>query len=182
MKSRELTKLMQSEFDSGETLQAIYEKHQSDSIKERKLAYMVATLKDKDLIKKHKMANNILIGIMVFITMISAFLGYTIGLEATPNSAIYWSAIAIIPMIFLYGFIKVNYQAYLIYIILSITRFPETLTDFGADPVAGIVGLVITISLISHVLYLKLKLFPYMAFFSPKKNSDNQYLVAENNQ
>jgi hypothetical protein len=180
LKTKGLIKLMQSELDSGVSLQAIFEKNKSDDIKEKKLAYLVSSLKDKTLIQKYKTANNVLIGIMVVITIISAFAGYGIGVEATPNSAIYWTAIAIIPMLFLYGFFKINFQAYLAYLFLTISQFPKYLINFGAEPVTDIIGLVVSISIIALVWFLKGKLFPYMGFLGAKKNADKQYLVAVN--
>ncbi len=171
---------MQNEFDSGKSLQAIYEKYKSDNIKEKKLAYMVSSLKDNSLIQKYKTANNILIGIMVVITIITVFASYGIGLDVTPDSAIYWTIFSIIPLLFLYGFIKVNFQAYLIYIVLSFSQFSNSFKDFGADPMTDIIGLAVSLSIIAFVWFLKMKLFPYMGFLSPKKNSDKQYLVAVN--
>ena len=180
MKTKDLIKLMQSEFDSGESLHTIYEKNKNDGIKEKKLAYLVGSLKDASLIKQYKTPNNVLIGAMAIITIISAFAGYYIGLEVTPDTAIYWSAIAIIPMMFLYGFIKMNYQAYLAYLALTISQFPKLFTNFGADPVFDITGLVVSISVIGLVFYLKINLFPYMSFFGAKKNDNKEYLVALN--
>ena len=171
---------MQNEFDSGESLQTIYENNKSDDIKEKKLAYLVGSLKDNSLIKKYKTANNVLVGIMVVLTIFTAFAGYGLGVEASSDSAIYWTALAIFPIIFLIGFIKNIYQIYLIYLVLTLSQFPKSLTNFGADPVYDIIGLVVSISVIALVWFLKVRLFPYMGFFGPKKNSDKQYLLAVN--
>lgn len=179
MKNKELIKLMQSEFDSGDSLQNIFEKYKSEDIKEKKLAYFVGSLKDKILIKKHKIANNILIVLMGLFTIIAALSGYVMGLEVTPNTPIYWVALAIIPMIFLYGFIKHNHQTYFAYIMLTITQLPKSFNNVGGDIVPDVIGLLISLSTIILVWYLKSKLFPYMGFLGPKKNADKQYLISE---
>jgi len=178
MKNKELIKLMQSEFDVGESLQNIYEKYKSEDIKEKKWAYFVGALKDKTLIKKHKIANNVLIVLMGLFTILAALSGYAMGLEVTPNTAIYWIAVAIIPMMFLYGFIKHNYQTYVAYITLAITQLPKSFSNVGGDIVPDVMGLLISLSTITLVWYLRSKLFPYMGFLGPKKNADKQYLIS----
>ncbi len=177
MKNKELIKLMQSEFDVGESLQNIFEKYKSEDIKTKKLAYFVGTLKDKALIKKHIIANNILIVLMGLFTILAALSGYAMGLEVTPNTPIYWVAVAIIPMIFLYGFIKHNYPTYVAYSMLIITQLPKSFHNVGGDIVPNIIGLLISLSTIIFVWYLKSKLFPYMGFLGPKKNADKQYFI-----
>lgn len=179
MKNKELMKLMQSEFDFGKSLQSIFEKYKSEDIKEKKLAYFVASLKDKTLIQKYKIANNILIVLMGLFTIIAALSGYAMGLEMTPNTPIYWCAVAIIPMIFLYGFIKHKHNTYVAYIMLSITQLPKLFSNVGGELAFDVIGLLVSLSIIILVWYLKLKLFPYMGFLGPKKNADKQYLVSE---
>ena len=175
MNKKELIKTMQSEFDNGEALSNIYEKYKSEDISEKKFATLVASLKDQNLILKHKTANRVLISLMVLITIFTAIAGYGIGVDAASTNPIYWCAIAIIPMIFLYNFVKVNYQAYLAYVLLSITQFPKSLDNFGAELVTDIIGVALSIFLIAFVWYLKNKLFPYMGFFGVKKGANEQY-------
>jgi len=180
LKNKELIQLMQSDFDSGESLPNIFEKYKNNNVKEKRLAYFVASLKDKSLIEKYKNANKVLVGIMVVLTIFTAFTGYAIGSEVTPESALYWTAIAIIPALFVYGFIKINYQAYLVYILLCISQFHKNFVGFGTDMAADIIGLIISISILALVWFLKSKLFPYMGFIGPKKNQDKRYLVEVN--
>lgn len=179
MKKKELIKVMQAEFDDGETLSNIYDNHKDNDFSEKRYATLVGSLRDKKLITKHKMANNVLIGLMVLITFFTAIAGYGIGVNSGSSNPIYWCAIAIIPLIFLYNFIKVNYQAYLVYVILSITQFPKALDNFGADLVMDIIAVALSVFLIAFVWYLKVKLFPYMGFWGVKKDSNEQYAFSK---
>ena len=172
---KELIKTMQTEFDNGDTLSNIYEKHKGEDISEKKFAILVASLKDNNLILKHKIANKVLIFVMVLVTIFTAIAGYGIGVDVASPNPIYWCAVAIIPMIFLYNFVKVNYQAYLAYVLLSIIQFPKSLENFGAELVTDIIGVVLSLFLIALVWYLKNKIFPYMGFFGVKKDANKQY-------
>ena len=115
---------------------------------------------------------------MILITIFTAIAGYGIGVDSASTNPIYWSAIAIIPIIFLYNFVKVNYQPYLVYVLLSVTQFPKSLDNFGAELVTDIIGVALSIFLIAFVWYLKNKLFPYMGFFGVKKSANEQYAFA----
>jgi len=179
MNKRKLIKTMQAEFDAGETLQKIYIKYNDSGISEKNLAALVGRLKDKNLIKKHKLAKNALIALMVLITFFTAVSGYNIGLNGGYNNPIYWSFIAVIPAIFLYGFIKVNYQIYMAYLILSLTQFPKSFKNFGDDLIIDVIGIAFAIFLIAFVWYLKNKLFPYMLLFGARRNSNKQYVFSK---
>lgn len=167
---------MQNELDNGASLEEIFEKHQDNKFSSKKYALMVATLKDKRLIEKHKRANSILIFLMIVLTVLTAVAGYILGIEADLGSPYYWAAIAIVPLLFLYNFIKVNYQAYAIYLILSITQFPRGFEDLGEDIVADVIGISFSILLIALVWYLKAKLFPTMGFVGVKKNFEGKFI------
>lgn len=186
MKNTKLKKLMQADFDSGDSLQNIFDKYTSEGIKESKLAYFVSTLKDNALIKKHKLANNILLGFMFIVTVFTVFIAYSVGTKLTPDTPIYWISIvitivmAIIPMLFLYGFIKNTYQAYLAYIIFAVIQLPISVGGFSSSNVVYEIGVLISLFIFIFVLYLKYKIFPYMGLFWPKKNVAKQYLVAKN--
>lgn len=175
MKKNELVKLMQQEFDNGEELQVIYEKYRNEGVKEKTYVFLVASLKSNLLIRKNKAVNNILVVIMFISACFVGLLGYSIGIESGSETPIVWSSIALIPLLFMYGFIRVNHQAYLIYIILSISQLPKLVNDMGEYPIADAVGIVVSLSLIAFVWYVKKIQFPYMGNFGAKKDSNNQY-------
>lgn len=187
MKNNKLVKSMQAELDYGESLHNIFYKYKSEGIKEKKLAYFTSTLKDKVLIKKHKIINNILVAFMFIVTAIMVFLAYSVIIKHPPGTAKYFIYIVItivivmIPMLFLYGFIKNNYQAYSVYIFLAIIYFTKLVARFPSDNAIYEVELLISVFIFILVLYLKYKIFPYMGLFGAKKDVVGQYLVAKNN-
>jgi len=137
----------------------------------------LGNLKDKNLIKKHKTANKILIALMCILTLFTVLIGYAFGVNSGSSSPIYWSLIAIIPAMFTYGFIKKNQGAYIAYIFLSLSQLPKSFEGFGENIMVDVSGLVISISLVALVWYVKSKLFPYMGFIGPKKDKNKQYAV-----
>ncbi len=177
MKTKELLKVMQSDFDNGERLSDLYNKYKNDEISEKRLSTLLGNLKDKNLIKKHKTVNKVLIFVMCILTLFSVVIGYSLGINSGSSSPIYWTLIAILPAMFTYGFIRNNQGAYLGYILLSLTQLPKSFVGFGDNPIADVLGVAISISVIALVWYVKSKLFPYMGFIGPKKDKNKKYAV-----
>jgi len=175
MKKKELIKIMQTEFDDGETLSNIYEKYKGSGFSEKKFARLVGCLKDKKLIIKHTIANRFLIAFIILITFIETITHFIIGI----NPVVLFVSI-VITVIFIYYFIKVTYLAYLTYFFLSLLGLQSSLRDFGTNLVFDIIGIGFSIFLMALLWYLKSKLFPYIGAFGVKKDSNGQYLFITN--
>lgn len=180
MKKKELIRLLQNELDKGKSLSDIFKQNKTENTKEEKLASIVCMLKDSSNLAKYKKLNVFLIIIMAVLTPFTALYGYSIGLENELENPIFFCAIAVFPLIFLYGFYKMIYQFYAIYLVLSITQFPQSLKGFGDYPIADTISVLLGILIIFYVWFTKSKLFPYMGFFGPKKDSDDNYLFLRN--
>ncbi len=180
-----LIKNMQKEFDSGESLQTIFTKYKSDDIKDRKLAYIVSTLKDKELIAKYKRPKNILVGFMFIIAFLAVLMAYSIGVKPSENAEVYWVSMAItafipvIPILFLYGFLKSTYRVYLFYVVLTISFLPKSIASLSSGNTFAEIGFIVSMVILVLVLYLKNKVYPYMGLLGPKKGVADQYLVVK---
>lgn len=178
MQLRELIKQMQAEFDAGQSRYEIYQKYKGSSLSQRRLVVLVSALKDKALIEKYKTANHVLIGLMAVISLITAMAGLGLGIPAGSASPLYWGVSALVPLLFMYGFIRVNHEAYLIYAALAITQLPRGFLGFGQTVGMSLLELGLGIGLIALALFLKAKLFPYMGLMGAKQDKDKNYLVA----
>ena len=186
MKNNKLVNLMQADFDSGESLQNIFYKYKNEAIKERKLAYFVSTLKDKVLIEKHKIANNTLLVFMSIVVISNSLLSYNVAnkiMSGTSNhlflKTVIVIAMAVIPILFLYGFFKQSYKTYLGYLILFIILLPKSVNSMLSGNASFEFGFLIFLSSFFLVMYLKSKLYPYMSLHRKKKDMTKQYLVVQ---
>ena len=174
-------KQCQSDFDNGLSRSTIFEKYSKDEISEKKLATIIATTKDATLIKKYRLLNYLLVGVMVLLALVISFSFYEISKSGETAVIIIASVIVLLFVALIYGIIKNNYQAYLIYALLTSIKLPTHFDGFGSDFTVNIIELSLALFLVSTTWFLKSKLFPYMTIFgSPKKNHDGKYLVAVN--
>jgi len=177
MKKKELRKEIKARFKQGTSKTAIFEQLKDQScIKEKKLAMMVAALPDKILCQLHSGKNNALITLMFAQALVSGLLGYFMGLETSQASAVTFAAfIAAIPLLLAFGFYRHEYQAFQIYIVLTLVGLSNSLKGFSEDPVPTVIGLAINIAMLIYVVYVKSMLFPEFSFLGLKKNSSGEF-------
>jgi hypothetical protein len=107
----------------------------------------------------------------MFIQAAIAFLlGFGIGVKIGPNARwIIGGIIALIPLLFAWGFYKNSAATYNAYIFLSIIQLPKQFEGFSSSPVATTIGFAIGILLVAFIWYVRRKIFPDFAFITPKK-------------
>lgn len=166
MKKGELRKTIKTLSKQGVSKTVIFEQLKDQSpIKEKKLATMVAALPDRILCRLHSGKNNTLITLMFIQALIGGFFGYFTGLQYSEASAVIMaSVIAGINLLLAFGFYRHNYEAFQIYIVLTLIGLSSSVRDFNEDPVPTVIGLTINLAMLAYVLYVKSKLFPEFAF------------------
>ena len=107
---------------------------------------------------------------------IAFLLGYAIGAKLGPNAKwLVGGLIALIPLLFAWGFYKNLVGAYNAYILLCLVQLPKQFGDFASNPVAASFGLAVAIAMLAFVWYVRAKLFPDFGFLAPKKTK-GQYV------
>lgn len=177
MKKKELHKEIKNLSKQGLTKTAIFEQLKiHPSIKEKKLATMVAAVPDKILCQLHSGKNNVLITLMFIQALFGGLFGYFLGLEISEASAVTFACIvAGIPLLLAFGFYRHNYQAFQIYIVLTLIGLSSSLKGFDEEPISTLIGLTINIGMLVYVSYVKSKLFPEFAFLGLKKRPEGEY-------
>jgi hypothetical protein len=176
-----LKKQCQSDFDNGLSRSRIFEKYSKTEMSEKKLATVIATIKDGTLIKKYRLLNYLLVGVMLLLALVISFSFYEVAKSGETAAITVVSVIILLFVALIYGVIQNNYQAYLIYALLTTMKLPTHIEGFGSDLTVNIIELSIALFLVCTTWFLKSKLFPYMTIFGgPKKNDDGKYLVALN--
>jgi hypothetical protein len=176
-----LKKQCQSDFDNGLNRVNIFEKYAGKEISDKKLAAAIATVRDANLIKKYRILNYLLVGIMIILAVVMTF-----SLSGILQSGGFKATAIVITIILLfvtliYGIFKNYHQAYLIYGLLTTMKLPTHIEGFGSDLTVNIIELGLALFMVSSLWFLKVKLFPYMSVLGgPKKSADDKYLVAVN--
>lgn len=148
----------------------VFEQLTGQGVKDSQLAYSIASFADPSRCDNHERKVNILITVMFIQALIAFFMGFGIGAKIGPNAK--WIAgalIALIPLLFAWGFYAHRVGAYNAYILLTIIQLPRSFEGFTSSPVATSIAIAISVAVLAYVWYVREKLFPDFAFITPKK-------------
>jgi hypothetical protein len=170
VKARKAKKEMQTLFDQGFSREEVFEKFIGNGLPEKRVASLVASLKDDTLCQLYSGRNNLLVSIMFVHSIAAALIGYIAGLEMGGQAPLWLAGIAaLIPLMFMFGFYKYSLGAYLAYVFLSLTQMPRSFEGFNDAPIMVASGLLITIATVVLVWHVKSKLYPYFGLFGAKQ-------------
>ncbi|EDM46958.1 hypothetical protein MDG893_15992 [Marinobacter algicola DG893] len=161
---------MQALFEQGFNREEIFERFIGRDLPEKRVASLVASLKDDTLCQLYSGRNNFLISVMFVHSIAAAFIGYIAGSDMEGQAPLWLAGIAaLIPLLFMFGFYKYNLGAYLAFVFLSLTQMPRSFEGFNDAPVVVASGLLITIGTVVLVWHVKSKLYPYFGVFGAKQ-------------
>ena len=141
MNTWKLKKQCQFDFDNGLSRASIFEKYSKDGISEKKLATIVATIKDSVLTKKYKLLNYLLVGVMALRAVLISFLFYEISKSGETTAIFLVSIIVMLFVSLIYGVFNNYHQAYLVYALLTTMKLPTHIEGFGSDLTVNIIEL-----------------------------------------
>ena len=155
---------------SGAAKSEVFAQLSGQGAKDSQLAYFIASYPDPVRCDEHSGKVNVLITLMLIQALIAFLLGFGVGAKIGPNAKwIVGGLIALIPLLFAWGFYANRVGAYNAYILLSIVQLPKSFEGFSSNPVASSIAVAIGIGLIAYVWYVREKIFPGFAFTTPKK-------------
>ena len=170
MNKKEIKEKVSTLISSGVEKSSVFAQLSGQGVKDSQLAHLIASYADPRLCEENDRKVNVIITLMFIQAAIVFLLGFGIGAKIGPNARwIIGGLIALIPLLFAWGFYKHSAGAYNAYILLSIIQLPRQLDGFSSSPIATIIGLSIGISLVAFIWYVRGKIFPDFAFITPKK-------------
>lgn len=170
MNKAEIKSKVSELLSSGTAKAEVFAQLSGQGVKDRQLAYFIASYPDPARCEDHSGKVNIIITLMFIQAVIAFVLGYGIGVKIGPNAKwIFGALIALIPLLFAWGFYTNRVGAYNAYILLSIVQLPKSFDGFTSSPIASSIGIAIGIGLLAFVWYVREKIFPGFAFTTPKK-------------
>lgn len=170
MNKREIKAKIKELLSSGTTKSAVFAQLSGQGVKDSQLAYFIASYPDPVRCDEQRWKSNILITLMFIQAVIVFLLGFGIGARIGPNAR--WLVgvfLALIPLLFAWGFYANRVGAYNAYILLSVVQLPKSFEGFSSNPGASSMGIAIGVGLIAYVWYVREKIFPGFAWMTPKK-------------
>jgi len=170
MNTKEVQAKVNDLLAAGTPKQDVFVQLTDQGVKDSQLAYFVASHPDPVRREANKGKIKILVVAMVFQALLAFLVGFDLGAKMAPNAGwIIGGLLALICLLFAWGFSRPNAGAYNGYLILTIVQLPGSFGGLTSSPVATLIGIAMNVAIFAYVWYVRQKLFPDFAFITPKK-------------
>ncbi|MNF65029.1 hypothetical protein D3C85_971890 [compost metagenome] len=170
MKTKEAKAKVKDLLSSGVPRSEVFAQLSGQGVKDRLLARLIASTADPYLCDIHDRKVNALITLMFIQAALALLVGFIIGSTIGPNARWVIGGLgALVPLLFVWGFYNHLAGAYNTYIILSLGSAGRQVEGLISGSIIMFVGSVIGLGMFAYVFYVRQKLFPDLAFFTPRK-------------
>ena len=170
MNKKEMKNKIADLLSSGDRKIDVFNKLSNQGVKDRVLAYWIASYADPRRCAENKIFIKVLLAITYIQACLGFFVGFSLGTQVGHTASwIMGALIALFMLWFAWGFHKNKVVFYNATIILTIGQFGNQLSGFAKSPIATMIGVAIGIGLCSYTWYVRQKIFPDFAFMNVKK-------------
>jgi len=170
MNKKEAKAKVKELLSSGVPRSEVFTRLSGHGVKDRLLARLIASTADPYLCDIHDSKVNAVITLMFIQAALALLLGFIIGSTIGPNARWVVGGLgALIPLLFAWGFYNHLAGAYNAYIVLSMGSTAQQVEGLISGSVIMFVSSAIGIGIFAYIFYVRQKLFPDLAFFTPRK-------------
>jgi hypothetical protein len=170
MNKKEVRAKVTEMLSAGEKKQVVFAALSGKGVKDRVLAYFIASHIDPRRCAENRTHRRIVIAIAYFQVVAAILTGLYIAVDQSVTVGLLVGALALLfAVLFVWGFSKNKAGAYNAFLFLSLSQFPRQFRGFSEDPVMTSAGLAIGIGLIAYVCFVRQRLFPDLAFMGAMK-------------
>lgn len=170
MNKKEIQIEIERRLSQGQSKSSVFQQLSGQGVKDRVLAYLIASYADPQKCDQHAKLIDAMIVIswlqLAWVVLIAIGLGLKAGLVVMLIATALLGGFA---YLFVWGFTSTKAWAYNATIFMSIINLPQALKGFDKSPMASSVGFTLGIGLIAFTWYVRGKLFPDFQFIAPKK-------------
>lgn len=170
MNKKEIQASVRQLLDRGVPRSEVFARLSGQGMKDSRLAYFIASRVDPARREQHRGKVRVLVALMVVLALIGFVVGFGTGARIGPNAKwIFAFGIALLTLLFAWGFHAARVGFYNAYILLSIIQIPKSFEGFAADPLSASIGLAFNGGLLAFTWYVRHCLFPDFNFLNPRK-------------
>jgi hypothetical protein len=164
---------------AGEKKQAVFSELSGKGVKDRVLAYFIASYADPQRCARNKIHRRIAIAITYIQLALAILAALYIATNMSVAVGLIVGAIGVLfGALFVWGFTKNKASMYTAFIFLSLSQLPRQLQGFMDTPVASLVGLAIGVGIVAYVWFVRQRLFPDILVVGPRKVA-GQYVFSD---
>lgn len=172
MNKSELKSRIAALLSRGTGRSEVFDQLSNQGVKGSTLATLIASYATPLLCKQHQVKVWIAIALMVVQSLLIMAIGLVVATDTVVPTSFIWAItglVAMVPLLFAWGFYKNHLGAYNAFLIFSCIQAPRALEDFASGPIGSSVALVISALLIGFVGYVRYKIFPDIVLLGPRK-------------
>ncbi len=172
MNKKQIQEAIHTHLSRGRPKHEVFRMMSGQGVSDRVVAHTIAAHASPERLRLHAK----LIDAMIVISWLQMALAVGMGVLMGIGTHAGWIALLVITAIlggltylFVWGFTRNRAWAYNATILLCILNLPQALTDIPGNPTGGTMTLVINLAIIGFTWYVRSKVFPDFAIFSPRK-------------
>lgn len=179
MDKKSIRKRIAERKTQGASKNDIFQELKGGSYSDSRLAYILASRADINLVRAHKWKIRIMIAVAIIQMTLAFLVGWQVGEPVSTGYALLGALIACaIPALTAYGFIHHNVAAYNLFIVVSLFQYWIQVRDVMQGYSAAWIGVAFASMMLTFVIYLRWRLFPEVRAFMPAKDSEGRYAFA----
>ena len=179
MSKKEVRLKVNEMLSAGEKKQEVFSALSGRGVKDRVLAYYIASYIDPQRCAQNKVHRGVVIALGYLQVLVA--IGATVFLtsETTVTFGLVFGAFVLaFAGLFVWGFTKNIVGVYNAFLILTLTQTPRQLEGLSENPTATVIGLAIGAAIYAYVWFVRQRLFPDFVFWWPRK-AGGQYVFAD---
>jgi hypothetical protein len=171
MNNKEVRAQVRDLLDKGTAKAEVFAQLTGQGAKDSRLAYFIASYPDPKRRNENGRKVSILIMVMIAQSLIGFLVGYGLGAETGPVAKwLLGALVALVPLIFAWGFYLPRVGAYNAYVLLTIIQLPRSFAGFQSTPIEVLIAVTINVAVLAYVWHVRDKLFPDFRFIYPRRS------------
>jgi hypothetical protein len=149
---------------------AVFARLSGHGLKDSRLARLVAGQAHPQVLQAQRPRVKALVGVMLLLAVLTFAMGYLLADQTGPVRRWFVGGLlALVPLLFAWGFHQNRAGAYNAYIFLSVVQLPKQFEGFTETPIASSLAIAVSLALLGFVARLRYRLFPDLFLLSPAK-------------
>ncbi|WP_158906119.1 hypothetical protein [Burkholderia sp. L27(2015)] len=178
MNKNEVREKVTKMLSAGEKKQDVFAGLSGKGVKDRVLAYLIASHVDLRRCAQNRIYRRIAIALAYFHVVGAVDGGHIVAERSLPIGLVFGAISLLFAALFVWGFSKNKAGVYNVYLILALIQFPLRFLGLSENPLTISAIIAIGMAMITYVWFVRQRLFPDLGFIGARK-VDGRYVFSD---